>query len=150
MLFLTGAGWRAVAMFHLPVVLEKGHVVGGGLDTKYLAELVIHLDGGIAEAMLDACAFDPGRELRTEFLRQLWGDLTAEKSGDLFGFHAQHRLPDQLFIERPQRGSGAEHQIGGVFHLHQTPVVGLAEHVEHWAALRGSPSQSGGKMRLAE
>jgi hypothetical protein len=22
-------------MFHLPVVLEKGHVVGGGLDAKY-------------------------------------------------------------------------------------------------------------------
>src|SRR3954453_8991376 len=38
-------------MFHLPVVLEKGHVVGGGLDAKYLAELVVHLDRGVAEAI---------------------------------------------------------------------------------------------------
>jgi hypothetical protein len=99
-------------MFHLPVVLEKRHVVGGGLDAKYLAEFVIHLDGGIAKAMFDACALDPGRELRAEFLRQLRG-------------------------ERPERGGGAEHQIGGIFNLHQTPVIGLTEHVEYWAALLG-------------
>jgi hypothetical protein len=87
--------------------------------------------------MLDACAFDPGGELRAQLLRQLRGDLTAEESGDLFGFHAQHRLPGQLFIERPERGGGAEHEVSGVFHLHQAPVVGLAEHLQHRTALRG-------------
>ena len=50
--------------------------------------------------MLDACAFDPGGELRAQFLRQVRGDLAAEESGDLFGFHAQHRLLGQLFVER--------------------------------------------------
>jgi hypothetical protein len=86
--------------------------------------------------MLDACAFDPGRELRAKLLRQLRGNLAAEESGDLFRFHAQHRLPGQLFIERPERGGGAEHQIDGILHLHQTPVVGLAEHLKHRTALR--------------
>jgi hypothetical protein len=80
-------------MFRLSVVLEKGHVVGRGLNTKYMAEFVVHLDRGSAEAMLDACAFDPGGELRAKLLRQLRGDLAAEKGGDLFGFHAKHRLP---------------------------------------------------------
>ena len=65
------------------------------------------------------------------------GNLAAEETRDLFGFHAQHRSPGELFIERPKRDGGAEHQIGGIFHLHQAPVVGLAEHVEHRAALCG-------------
>jgi hypothetical protein len=30
------AGWRALPVFHLPVVLEEGHVVGGRLDAKDL------------------------------------------------------------------------------------------------------------------
>ena len=59
------------------------------------------------------------------------------KRGDLLGLHAQHRLADELLIERAERGGGAERQVGGVFHLHQAPVVGLPEHVGHRAALRG-------------
>ena len=102
---------RALPVFHLPVVLEKGHVVGGGLDAKYLAELVVHLDRGIAEAMLDAGPLDPGGELRARLLRQLRSDLAAEKGGDLFGLHTQHRLPGELFIERPERGDGTERRI---------------------------------------
>src|SRR5208283_2670206 len=65
--FLDGgeaACWRPLPVFHFSVVLEKGHVVGRGLDAKYLAELIVHLDRGIAEAMLDAGPLDPGGELR--------------------------------------------------------------------------------------
>jgi len=139
MVFLTGArplrGW-SLPMFYLSVVLEGGHVVGRGLDAQDVAELVVHLDRGIAEAMLDAGAFDPGGELRADLLGQLRGDLAAEKGGDLLRLHAQHRLPRELLIQRPERGGGAEHQIGGIFHLHQAPVIGLLEHVLHRAAQR--------------
>ena len=41
--------------------------------------------------------------------------------------YVQHRLADQLLIQRAERGDGAERQVGGVFHLHQAPVVVLAE-----------------------
>ena len=62
----------------------------------------------LMEALPKRClmhvAFDPDPEPRAQLLRQLWGDLTAEKSGGLFGFHAQHRLPGGLFIEWPERG----------------------------------------------
>ena len=56
------------------------------------------------------------------------------KRGDLLCLHAQHRLADELFIERRERCGGTERQVGGVFHLHQAPVIGLPEHVGYRAA----------------
>ena len=123
-------------MFHLAVVLEKGHVVGRGFDAEHAAELVVHLDRGTAKAMLDTGPFDPGGELRPDLLCQLRGDLTARERRDLFRLDAQYRLAGQLFVQRLQCRGGTEYQIGGVFNLHQAPVVGLAEHVEHRAAQR--------------
>ena len=43
-------------------------------------------------------------------------------------------MPGQLFVERRQRGLGAEHQIGGILNLHQAPTIGLLEGIEHRAA----------------
>ena len=64
-------------------------------------------------------------------------DLPAEEAGDLLRFDAQHRLSDELLVERPKSDGGAERQIGGVFHLHQAPVVGLSEYRGHRATLLG-------------
>ena len=72
-------GRRAVAVFHLSVVLEERHVVGGGLDAQHDAVLVVHLDRALAEAVLDAGALDPGGELRADLLRQQRRDLPAEE-----------------------------------------------------------------------
>ena len=55
----------------------------------------------------------------------------------MFGFDGQDGLPGKLFIEGFEDGWRAEHQISGVFDLHETPVVGLGEDVEHWTALLG-------------
>src|SRR3954471_679518 len=94
---------RALAMFHLAVVLEEGHVVGGGFDAQDDAELVVHLDDALAEAMLDAGAFDAGGELIADLLGQLRGDLAAEEGGNLLRLDAEHRLAGQLLVERRQR-----------------------------------------------
>src|ERR1700680_2677620 len=123
-------------MFHLAVVLESGDVVGGGLDTQDVAEFVVDLDRGLTETMLDAGALDPRRELAADLLGELGSDLVAE-GGDVFGFDGQDGLPGKLFIEGFEDGWRAEHQISGVFDLHETPVVGLGEDVEHRTALLG-------------
>ena len=94
---------RPLPMFHLAVVLEEADVVGRGLDAQHAAELVVHLDRGTAEAMLDAGPLDAGGELRADLLGQLRGDLAAEEAGDLLRLDAQHRLAGELFVERPQR-----------------------------------------------
>ena len=87
--------------------------------------------------MPDAGALDPRRELAADLLGELSSDLVAEEGGDVFGFDGQDGLPRKLFIEGFEDGWRAEHQISGVFELHQTPVVGLGEDVEHRTALLG-------------
>src|SRR5271157_57555 len=63
--------------------------------------------------MLDAGAFDPGEELAADLLSQLGLYLAAKKGRDGLSLHGEHRMPGQLFVERRQRGLGAEDQIGG-------------------------------------
>src|SRR5580693_2151208 len=75
----------------------------------------------------------PGADL----LGELGSDPVAEKGGDVFGFDGQDGLPGKLFIEGFEDGWRAEHQIGGVLDLHETPVVGLSEDSEHRTALLG-------------
>jgi hypothetical protein len=61
----------------------------------------------------------------------------AEKGGDILGLDAQHGLPAKLLIERLQDGRRAEHDVSGVLHLGEAPVVALCEHIEHRTALPG-------------
>src|SRR5438874_2571560 len=116
-------------MFHLAVVLESGEVVGG-LDTQDETEFVVDLDRGFTETMLDAGTLDPRRDLAADLLGELGSDLAAEEGGNVFGFDGQDGLPGKLFIEDFEDGWCAEHQISGVFDLHETPVVGLGADVE--------------------
>ena len=118
-------------------VLESRDLVGGGLQAQNEAEFVIDLDRGFAKTMLDAGPRDARCELAADLLGELGSDLVAEKGGDVFGFDGQDGLPGKLFIEGFENGWRAEHQIGGVLDLHETPVVGLSEDVEHRTALLG-------------
>ena len=85
--------------------------------------------------MLDAGAFDPRCELAADLLGELGSDLVAEEGGDVFGFDGQDGLPGKLFIEGFEDGWRAEHQISDVLDLHETPMVGLSEDVDHRTAL---------------
>ena len=119
-----GVACWTLLMFYLAVVLESGDVVGGGLDAQDEAEFVVDLDRGFAKTMLDAGALDPGCELTADLLGELGGALVAQEGGHVFGFDGQDGLPGKLFIDRFEDGLRAEHQIGGVFDLHEAPVVG--------------------------
>ena len=87
-------------VLHLAVVLEEGNIVGDGRHAQHEAELVVQLDRGIAEAMLDAGPFDAGGELAADLLGELGGDLVIEKGGDFFGLDREDSLPRQLLVER--------------------------------------------------
>ena len=87
--------------------------------------------------MLDAGALDPGCELTVDLLGELAGDLVAEEGRHVFGFDGQDGLAGKLFIEWFEEGLRAEHQIGGVLELHDAPVVGRSEDVEHRTTLLG-------------
>src|SRR5579885_2976780 len=135
------ASGAAFAVFHLAVVLEKGHVVDGGLDAQHEADLVVHLHLRLSQAMLDAGALDAGLQARAELLRQLWSDLLAEEGGHLVSLDGQHRLARELLIERGQGLARAKHQIRGVLSLHEAPVIALAEGLLDRAAQAGVASE---------
>jgi hypothetical protein len=59
-------------VFHLAVVLEEGNVVGGGLQAQHAPKLVVHLDPGLAEAVLDAGPIDARGNAATDLLAN-WG-----------------------------------------------------------------------------
>ena len=87
--------------------------------------------------MFDAGSLDPGGELRSNLLGQLRGNLTAKEVGDLLRLYIEHRLADELVVKGPQRRGGPEHKVRGIFHLHQAPVIRLAEHIQHRTTERG-------------
>jgi len=149
-----GVACWTVPMFYLAVVLERGDVVGGGLKAQDEREFVVDLDRGLAKAMLDAGALDPGGELTADLLGELGRDLVAEEAGHVFGFDGQDGLPGKLFIEGFEDGLRAKHQISGVLDLHETPVVRLGEDVEHRTALLGvaieDVMQAGGRQVIGE
>jgi hypothetical protein len=128
---------RTVLMFHLAVVLESGHVVGRRLDAQDESKFVVDLDRGLAKTMPDAGALDPRCESTANLLGELGRDLVAEEGGYVFGFDCQNGLPGKLLIEGFEGGLRAEHQISGVLDLHETPVVGVREDVEHRTGLLG-------------
>jgi hypothetical protein len=149
-----GVACWTLPMFYLAVVLEGGDVVGGGLDAQDESEFVVDLDRGLAKAMLEAGALDPGGELTADLLGELGGDFVAKEARHVFGFDGQDGLPGKLFIEGFEDGLRAEHQISGVLDLHKTPVVRLGEDVEHRTALLGvaieDVMQAGGRQVIGE
>jgi hypothetical protein len=149
-----GVACWTLLMFYLAVVLESGDVVGGGLNAQDEGEFVGDLDRRLAKAMLDAGALDPGCELAANLLGELGGDFVAKEARHVFGFDGEDGLPGKLFVERFEDGLRAEHQVGGVLDLHETPVVRLGEDVEHRAALLGvaieDVMQAGGRKVLGE
>jgi hypothetical protein len=85
--------------------------------------------------MLLVATTRPGWELTADLLGELGSDLLAEEGGEVFGLNGQDGLPRKPFVEGFEDGLRAEYQISGVLGLHETPMVGLDEDVEHRTAL---------------
>src|SRR5213593_1494084 len=106
-------GGMPIPVFHLAMVLEKGNVIGGGFQAQHAAELVVHLHPGLAEAVLEAGAFDAGGEAAADLLGQLWGELLAQETSHLFGLDGEHGLARELLVQGLERSLGAKDQVGG-------------------------------------
>ena len=83
--------------------------------------------------MLDAASFDTGGQTRADFLRQLRGDFLAQEGGHPRRVGGQHRPTRQRVVQRHQSMLAAKHQVGGVFHLADAPVIALLEYVKYRA-----------------
>jgi len=116
-------GRGPIPMFHLSVVLEKRDIVGHRLDAQDQPVFVIHLDGGLAHMMLDPSAFDPSVKIIAHFVPVSASELAAKKSSDVLGFNRVDGCPDQFLINRLQVDLTRKDDIGGVFDLHEAPMI---------------------------
>src|ERR1051325_370855 len=113
----------AVAVFHRAVVFEEGDVVGDGLDTQDMAELVVHLQRGAAHLVTDAGALDAGVEVVADLAEVARVELLAQEGGDVLGADGVDGGADQVVVEGSQVLAALEDDVGGVLDLHDAPVV---------------------------
>ncbi len=114
---------RAVAMFYLSVVLEKSQIVDRGLHPQDEAELVVELDRHRPHRVFNPRAFDADVESVFHLAFVLRAELAPQESSDVVRFDRVHRRARQVFVNGPEIGLFAEHDVGGVLALIHAPVL---------------------------
>jgi hypothetical protein len=123
-------GLRPVAVYYLAVVFEKGDVVGCRLDTQHNAMLIVHLNGGGAHKVFDASALNAGMKIVAEFVLESLGEFASEEGRNMVGFDGMNGCADKFFVDGLKVLLAAEDDIGGIFDLHDGPVVTLGKMAE--------------------
>ena len=126
-------GGCPVAVYYLAVVFEKGDVVGGCLDAQHDAVFIVHFNGGFSHVVLDACSLNAGMEIIAEFILVVGGKFAAQKGGDIVGLYCVGGGSDQFVIKRGEVFLAFENDVGGVFDLHEAPMVTTGELLEDGA-----------------
>ena len=126
----------AIAVLHFAAVFEKRHVIGGRLDAQDKSPFVVHLDRHTAHMVPYPSPFDPGMEVVAHLALEPRVERAAQKGRHITGLHRVDGGPDQIFVQRLEILSVSKHDIGGVFHLHQAPMVAAAEVTDHRAVDR--------------
>ena len=122
-LYLAGA----VAVFHLPVVFEKGNVVDRCFDTQHKAVLIVHFNGHCPHVMFNACSLYAGVEVVAHLILIIAVKFSSQKGGDVVGFDGMYGRPDQFIIDESKVDLTFENNVGGVFDLHDAPMVAILE-----------------------
>ena len=117
----------AVTMFHPAVVFKKGNVIDGSFDTQHKTVLVVHFNCHRSHVMLDACPLDTRVEVITHFILITAVKASAQKGGDIVGLDSMYGRPDQFIVDRGKVALTLKNNIGGVFSLHDTPVITILE-----------------------
>lgn len=117
----------AVAMFHPAVVFKKGNVVDRCFDTQHKAVLVVHFNGHCPHVMFNACSLYAGVEVVAHFVLITAVKFSSQKGGDVVGFDGMYGRPDQFIIDESKVALPFENNVGGVFDLHDAPMVAILE-----------------------
>jgi len=127
-----------IAMFHRTVVFEKGHVIGGAFHTSNKPELVIELYSHWPHVVLNTCALDTGVKVVANFPLVVGGQLTSKESNNVFWLDSMDGSMGDGGIERLEISLSLEDNVGGIFHLHQTPMISRGKISSYRAILSGN------------
>ena len=122
-LYLAGA----VAVFHLPVVFEKGNVVDSRFDTQHKAVLIVHFDCHHPHVMFNACSLYAGAEVVAHLVLIIAVKFSSKKGGDIVGFDGMYGCSYQFIVDGSETVLTLENNVGGVFDLQDTPMVANLE-----------------------
>ena len=127
----------AVAVFHLPVVFEKGHIIGKGFDAQHAAELVVDFQAGGAHEVAQAMSFDAGGELGAKFSFVTGVEGFAEEHGKGVWSDGMREGADDFLVDRSQDIVRFEDDVGGALQLHDAPVHAGREYADDGAVAPG-------------
>ena len=85
---------------------------------------VVHFNPVLTHPVFDSCAFVAFVfEVREDFTLKVAVEFAAQEGQDVLGREAQHRVSEQVFIQRLQGVGALEHHVGGELGLVNDPVV---------------------------
>jgi len=122
-LYLAGA----VAVFHPAVVFKKGYVIDRCFDTQHKTVFVVHFDGHRSHVMFNACSLDTGAEVVAHFILITAMKTSAQKGCDIVGLDSMYGRSDQFIVDGGKVALTFENNVGGVFGLHDAPMVAILE-----------------------
>lgn len=114
---------RSVAMFHPPVVLKEGDIVGHCFNAQDDGVFIIHLDSNLAHMVIDTSAFDTGVKIVTHFILVVAYKFATEKCGDVFRFDRMGSSANQFFIDWTKVSLLTKDNVRSIFDLHEAPMV---------------------------
>jgi hypothetical protein len=91
--------------------------------------------------MADTGALDAGGEVVAELVLEVAAELVAEEHGHVLGTDDMHGSAHDGLVEGLEDRLLAKDHVGGIFHLHEAPVVTAAEVLHHRAEARGPTIQ---------
>ena len=77
--------------------------------------------------MSDAGAFNPGVKVVAHFILIVAMQLAAQKGSDIFRFDSMYGCAGQIVIDAFEILLAFEHDIGGIFGLHDRPMISQVE-----------------------
>jgi hypothetical protein len=120
-------------MFYQTVVLEKGYIIDGGLNTKDQSEFVVHFDGNRTHGVSNPSTFNACAEVVAHLVPVTVIELSAQKGGYVVRLYGVDRSAGKIAIDQLEVFLMLEDNISGVLSLHDAPVVPKPELLYYWA-----------------
>ena len=127
----------AISMFHHSVVFKKGNVIDGGFNAQHKAMLVVHFDRHLSHVMFNTCSLYTGVKVIAHFILITAMETSSQKCGDVVGLDGMYRCPDQFFIDGSKIALSLKNNVGGVFSLHDAPVIAILKESDDRAVQAG-------------
>ena len=130
-------GSGSVTVFHLAVVLEKSDIINGSFNSKNQIEFVVHLDADRPHAVFNSGTHNASAEVIAHLTLVEPVNFAAQERSNVVDFYCMNGCSHQFSINYFQVALLAENDVGGIFGLHDAPMVIVRKVSNHRTVLPG-------------